>query len=271
MVRRAGIGATLASSMIFSIILISNFAVYYGSAGRASSYTQANIEDSFYDQGVVMEGTAAINTLSRLQSFLGANPLDCRSASSDAAVEIQSLSESDRVGSLDSQMVARLVEFGPRSDNLSIVAPFGGTPNGAIDLALTFQIEGESPDYGVSYLKNETHFVNLPVRLAEIAGDCLAAVSEVGASLSSMPVTNCTESVIAPLVEAAEQGPKLRASSDGFSLGVSFQILGTAACTTLFEVTVLQQGIAGPAGPFTVALRDWGIATFEQPPVQAGA
>ena len=271
MVRRAGIGATLASSMIFSMILVSNFAVYYASAGRAASYTQANIEDWFYDQGVVMEGAAAINTLVGLQSFLGANPLDCRSASSNAAAVIQSLSESDSVGGLDSRMVARLVESGPRSDNLSIVAPFGGAPNGALDLALAFQIGGEGPSYGVSYLKNETHFVNLPVRLAEIAGDCLAAISEIEASIRSMPVTNCTESAIAPLVEAAEQGPKLRASTDGFSLGLPFWVLGTAGCAILFEVTVLQQGIAGPVGPFSVALRDWGIATFEQPPVQARA
>ena len=263
MVYRRGVGATIASSMVFSIILISNFAVFYASESRETSYTQANVEDSFYDQGVAIESAAGINSLTRLQYFISARSLICGSAVAEVGEVAEGTVEADSSGGLNSYMTARTVTSGSVTDNLTAVAPYSGALSGALDLALTFRLEGEN-SLGVSYHRNETHLVNLPVRIASAAGTCLAAVADIREALDGMVVENCTSDVIAPLVEAAERGPMLTALTAGFTLDVSYRIAGTAVCAVYFEATLIQSAVSGPAGPFNLVLQQGGFATFRR-------
>ena len=271
MVRRRGVGATLASSMIFSIILISNFAVLYASETRARSDTQANVEDSFYDQAVAIEGAAGINTLVRLQSFLSGRPLICGSALAAVGAEIQGTVESDSSGGLDSYMTAGMVASASATDNLTVVAPFEGALSGALNLALNFRITGDDSAAGVSYRRSETHIVNLPVRIYAAVTDCLAVVSEIEGDLGSVVVANCTADEIGPQVAAAERGPISIARSDGFTADVAYRVVVMPECTVYFGVSLLQSGISGPAGPFNLELQERGSVTLQRPQPQQPA
>ena len=266
MVARAGIGATTASALIFSIILVSNFAVYYASQSRERSYSQANEADLLFDSGAALEVAAATNLLVGVQRFLGSAPLPCSGAVGAAAERALALGGVSHAGNLTLAAAPRVAYSGIAQDNLSALAPFAGYHSGALDFAVQFRIVSAGSPAGVAYDRTETHFLNLPVRLADAADDCEALVGAVKSALGASAPPNCTSAALAPLIARAASGPEAAGTRDGFSVGASFGILGQDPCVVDFQASVIQSGIAGPAGRFDVRLVEGARATVALSP-----
>ena len=266
MVRRVGVGATTASALIFSVILISNLAVYYASQGRELSYSRGNLADSYYVGGRALMGSEGTNALLRLQGFLGSGPFECQGAMDSAAKEVQGFGESETEGGVTSRVAVTLASAGASADNLSMLAPYAGYAPSGVSLALHFSVVGGLPASGVYYARDETHFVNLPVRLVALARDCTGALSDLEAALESSSPGNCTSTDLSPLVAAAAREPESAARLDGFGLGVSFEIKGQNPCSVALDVQIEQGGVQGPGGIFTVELKATGYASPERVP-----
>jgi hypothetical protein len=263
MAKRAGIGATMAAAVIFSIVLASNFAVYYAAQEDARLHSTSNAADALADESAVFEGAGGANILLREQAFLESNVLGCGSALAAVSVVISSLKDIQTSANLTVVTSATPALRGPAADNLSMLAPFGGYVLGLLDTALHEEAKGGEGVLGVSYFRNETHYVNLPVRITNMAGDCDQALSDIKGVVSSTVVPNCTASVVFPLIAAAAMSPSTEAGASGLRLAMDSTIVGVAPCSVDVTVTVSQVSVMGPAGNFRVELEGEVLAVFE--------
>ncbi len=263
MVRRSGIGATSASAVIFSIILLSNFAVYFASQSREKSYFQSDVENAFVDSAVALTGAGAADILMGVQSFLASRTFDCRDAVAQVSSWVNGTSASQKDGGITVDEWVQVAGAGPPQDNLTMLAPYNGFSQGGLDLALKTEAFGSDPGAGVSYAKNESHIVHLPVRLWAEAADCLQGVRYISEEIASENAANCTSSEVAPLMQAASQIPAGEASRDNFTFGLTYDFAYSGQCVVQFDVSLTQGGILGPGGTFSVAVQEAGSAAFE--------
>lgn len=255
MVRRLGIAAASASAVIFSILLASNLLVFAASQGRERMYLQADSADSLADNAEALMGAGGTNVLMEAQAALASTPLDCHSASGAVASIIGGLSDSQRSGDLFVNVSSSPYGGGTVGDNLSMLAPFGGSVSGEVDISLAMVASGNDSAAGVSLARSEVHLAHLPVRLGSLVADCLAAVSSISRAISAAGPPNCTRDALAPLVEGAGDAAATAAAADGFSFGLTFSAAAGASCTVSFAVTLGQRGIQGPEGPFSIQVR----------------
>jgi len=264
MAKRAGIGATVAAAVIFSIVLASSFTVYHAAQEDARLHSISNAADALADEGAAFEGAGGANILMKEQAFLESSILDCTSAPSTVSGEISSLTDVQRSANLTVVTSASPTLRGPVADNLSMLAPFGGYVRGFLDTALHEESKGSESALGVSYVRNETHYVNLPVRIGDMAADCEQALSEIEGVVSSTTLTNCTAPTVFPLIDAAAGGPNTKAMASGFIFAVDSKIVGVAPCSVKVTVTASEANVMGPEGAFTVELQDEALVDFEQ-------
>ncbi len=266
MVRRAGIGATAASAVVFSLILITNTTVFFASQDRARAYASSNVADFFADSSVVLAGTAGTNILVRAQMALSSAPLECEGANALVARLIWGLADVQTSGNLTLSATAALAPAGAEADNLSMLGPFAGFGPASINITFRTTAGGADSALGVSFAKNETHFAHLPLDLEGLVTLCLAAVRGISGALSSQETQNCTGPTVLPLVDVAARPYSAMASEEGFWIGVNSTIASSSPCSVRIEVSVEQEEIEGLAGYFSVRVQEEAIASFEQPP-----
>jgi hypothetical protein len=264
MAKRAGIGATVAAAVIFAIVLASSFAVYHAAQDDARLHSTSNAADTLADESAAFDGAGGVNILLKEQAFLESSILDCGSASGAVSIEISSLTDIQTSANLTVVTLAGPTLRGPAADNLSLLAPFGGYAQGFLDTVLHEESKGSESALGVSYLRDETHYANLPVRIGDMAGDCEQALSDIEAVASSTILTNCTASIVLPLIDAAAGGLNTKATASGFNFAVDSTIVGVAPCSVKVTVTVSQANVMGPAGAFRVELQDDALVDFER-------
>lgn len=264
MVKRRGIGATSASAVIFSVLLISNLALYVASQNREAMYRQSDAEDSLGDGEAAMAGASGADMLAHAQAFLGSETFDCPTAPVAVAAEVGALSDLQRVGNLTVSTSAEMAPGVQAGDNLSMLAPFNGSVSGDLDIALRVVATGEDRAAGVTLGKTETHLVHLPARLQAEYRDCTGAVVSLIDILSAALPYNCTATPVGPLVESASRASASAVAGDGFLFGLSYALTETIPCTVVFVVSVEQQDIQGPAGGFSVRMQEEGRASSGQ-------
>ena len=262
MVIHRGIGATSASAVVFTVILLSNLAVYLASQDRAQLYSQSNAEDSFGDLATALSGAGAINILLEVQSFLAANAFDCKNAMEAVSGSVGTMSDVQDAGTLTVHTSAQLTPTGPHQDNMSMLAPFDGFVQGDLDLSLSTIASGADQAMGVSYSKAEVHFAHLPVRLRAEQADCTEAVEGISNAIAEESEPNCTYSETSTLLQAASRIPAALAFRDGFTFGLTFSVTRTSPCTVGFVVSIAQVDIRGPGGRFSVGMLGPGTASF---------
>ena len=263
MAKRAGIGATVAAAVIFSIVLASNFAVYYAAQEDARLHSTSNAADALADESAAFEGAGGADILLKEQVFLESSILGCSTAGAVVSAEISSLTDIQTSANLTVVTVATPSLRGPTADNLSMIAPFGGYVTGFLDTTLHEEARGSESVLGVSYVRNETHYANLPVRIWDMAEDCNQAVSDIKRAVSSTVPPNCTTSIVSSLIAAASVGPSTKAMASGFRFAVDSTIGDVAPCSVKVTVTVSQANAIGPAGDFSVELQQEAFVDFE--------
>jgi hypothetical protein len=253
MVKRRGIGATMAASVVFSVLLVASLAVFVSSQARAGLYSASNAGDSLGDGFQIIEAAEGANVLLYVQDALGSGTLGCASALS----AIGSVSESQSEGNLTVTASAKPVVGGDLSDNLTALYPFDGSVSGALDLAVRFEGSGgDGP--GVTFSRVETHYVHMDARLEEEAANCLGAVMDIEETISGSTIANCSTKSIGPLVQEAEALPASVATRDGFSFRATYALSDAGACDVNFLVSLVQPDVTGPAGQFDVRLEQAG-------------
>ncbi len=263
MAERAGVGATVASAVVFSILLASSFSVYYAAQENARLHSVANAEDLLADYALAFAGAGATNILLREQAFLSSTVLDCSSAASTVSDQVAGLRDVQSSSNLTVTVIAEPASDGPTADNLSMLAPFGGFVRGFVNAALRVEAMGAVSSMGVSFSRSETHYANLPARIGLMAGDCNSALADISEALSNVPSPNCTESVVSPVVAGAAKGQAQDAAAQGLHFAVESAIAGTAPCSVSVVVTVSQSEIQGPAGNFTARLQGGELVDVE--------
>ncbi len=264
MVNRRGIGATSASAVIFSILLISNLALYVASQSRESLYTQADAEDVLGDGAVALAGAGAANILIVAQALLASGTFGCANAMMTVAGEVDGLTDVQRSGDLTVTTSAKLAQGDTAADNLSMLEPFNGSVAGVVNVALSvFASAGESVTR-VSFTKTETHLVHLPFRIQRASDDCTRAIQNVASSIQGIVPTNCTTPAIDKLMGNSIRTPASTAASDGFELSLQYSITENVPCSVSYKVSIEQSGIQGPVGEFSVRMQGEGSAAFGQ-------
>jgi hypothetical protein len=262
MVNRIGVGATSASALVFSVILVCNFAIYAASQDRAVLHAQADAEDLLNAEGTVLEGATVTNILLGAQSVLGSGPIYCSIAQGFVSTRLASLHDAQRTGPLSVSTSSVEVSGVDAADNLSMVFPFNGSAAGFLTLAVTSHTKTVESVAGVSLDRSVTHLVHLPVRWNAQVRDCIAAVAAISRSVSSSRASSCTSAVVPPLMANASSGPDSTARADGFDFALTYEILTDGRCAVSFTVTLGQTKIEGPGGGFSVLLEGGGVASF---------
>ena len=265
MVRRVGVGATAASAVIFSVLLLSNIIVFVAAQGREAHYAQADAEDSLADEATVLMGAGGTNLLLDAQLVLGSRTFGCDNPSDAAARLVDALSDVQSFGGLTARTVPVAEVNVTAGDNMSMVVPFNGSRAGDFDIALAISIAGHDAATGVLYNRTEDHLVHLPVRLDRMASDCKEALNALSAAVAASDGTNCTSAAVAPVIDGANEGRSAEAASDGFSYGLRYSVAAGASCAVTFVVSVEQPGIQGPGGMFSVKMQGEGSASFSPP------
>ena len=265
MVARLGVGATTASAVIFSVLLVSNLLVFAASQDRERLYSQSNAADSLGDQAAVLMAAGGVNVLLEAQTLFGAGVLGCPGALSAAGWIVGQLSDHQRSGGLALDVSAGVAEGGLVNDNLSMLAPFNGSVPGDVDISLAMAASGADNITGATLSRTEFHVVHLPVRLQSLAADCVSAFARVSDAVSNTPAPNCTVGAITPVMEALSRGPASSAAADGFGFSLGFSVTSGAVCTVGLQVSLQQPEVQGPGGPFTVRVQEGGLVAFGQP------
>jgi hypothetical protein len=262
--KRAGIGATVGAAVIFSILLASNFSVYYASQENLRLHATFNAEDVLSDSSIALAGAGGTNILLREETFLQSTTLNCSDAYASLSNEVGGLSDLQETANLTVVTTAGVSVGGPAKDNLTMLAPFGGYAPGLLNTVLHNEIRGGESALGVTYAKNETHYAHLPVPIAKMSGICDQATTEIRDLFSAVISPNCTASFVSTVLAAAVKGPASNATASGLYLRLESAVASTTPCSVVVRVSVGQVGIPGPGGEFSAKLQ-------EEEPVEFGA
>ena len=265
MVNRAGIAATSASAIVFSILLLSNFAIYVASENRATLYSQADFENYLGSYAVSFAGASGANVLTGVQSFLSSQTFNCTSAPSVIAGEMGAMKDSQSTSYINETASAQEAPESAAPDNLSSLAPFNGSLPGVLDVSLDVTEKGGSSPTGVWFSKTETHYLHLPVRLDAAVAECVEAVEDVVDAVSTDPLSNCTSSQVASFIGPLASELSSAASADGFLFHLVYAVTSGTSCSVGFQVSIEQANIQGIGGSFEVQLEENGTATFAGP------
>lgn len=262
--RRVAIGATMASSAIFAVLLFSNAVLVAAAAQGLGNASLVDGESKLYANAQVLGGVAATEILGGTQSLLSSAPFECDSALSTAYARLEGLTVS--LGDDGTQVKASVVQVPAEvtSDNFAMVKPYNGSLPGNLNLKVLIASSGLFPGGRVSYHLTESHALHLPVDLTTAVSFCLSAAEEITTSLAQAAQGNCSASDIAGLLS----GVSTRLSEAADSLGLRFSLrytLDQATCTASFVILVVQAGLQGPLGQFSWTVEERGSVTLQVP------
>ncbi|HEV2226329.1 MAG TPA: hypothetical protein VGR56_05935 [Nitrososphaerales archaeon] len=264
MVKRNGIGASAATAVIFSVLLISNFTVFIAAQDRQKLYIQAGAEDSLSNEAHVLAAVGAVGILGRAQDFLKAITFTCANAIESTSNLLASLSVIEQKDKLTVGTTASSAPSVAAFDNMSAIKPFDGSVSGDVDILLNIRASGADPPSGVAVERTEFHLVHLPVRLGAAASECASDVEILKSSLENSRPSNCTDSEIRPILSRVSATLSARAASAGFGLGVMYAIFHSWGCFVYFDLSITQGGIAGPHGSFSLRMQQADFAYLKQ-------
>jgi len=260
--KRSGVGATLAAAVVFSVILASNFAVFYAAQDDARLHALADAADTLADNAAAAEGAEAANILLSEQAFLGSHVFSCSGSSTEVSIEIADLRGTLSSANLEVDAVASTASWGPETDNLSMLVPFQGFHAGSLNTAIHYTISGGVNALAVFYHKNETHYVNLPVGISELAEVCNRSMDDIRGAVSSAQLAICTESAVSSFVAQATAGDSSDAKEMGFDFSVSAAVDNQWSCSFTVRVLIAQDNISGLAGNFSLQMQEGALLVF---------
>jgi hypothetical protein len=254
---RKAIAATLASVVLFTVLLIADATVMSAQDNLASSAQTSYIESRELLLEQSLAGTVSLQALAQVQAYLTSNLADCGSLPQ----YLESISASGSASGEDSGIAysanATATEEptgslqAVQADNLTVVAPFSGEVPGALNLVTVLSVKEVGGGGSVSLERHETHVLNLPISPDSASSLCASTLGSLAATLSRSPcnATLSQEAFDASLPELVDE-----AAAQGFSLTAGWGSSGGGACSVTYWVTLVEPGIVGVTGSF-----DWTV------------
>ena len=263
MVKRRAIGASTASAVIFSVVLLSNLAMFAASQDRASLYDTAEVEASLSDTALALTASVAVNLLTSLQSFLASTTMACSDVMGAVSSYVPTIIDREEAGGVAVTASARMTG-GALGDNLSLLRPFNGSVPGMLDLLARFDSQGGSGSSGVWLDRTESHALHLPVMLDGGASACAEAVGLASESASATAMPNCTSTAIDSWLSSTTSSLRDAAQTDGFVLSTAVDGLASSPCSVSYLILAVGT-FEGVSGTVSVRFEESGNATFAQP------
>lgn len=258
---RRAVAATLASVIIFTMMLVANAAVYSSENGYLASVRLSSVQVGEVGYATLLEGSSTYNSLARTQSFLQSTPMDCPSWQS--YLDSISGSASD-VGTEQSVSfsAASSWSYAPVSSSLHgtafLPSQFDGYSSGELNVQVSTDISETYLGGLPSYSTDGAQVVHLGVQPEAAAAGCLSALSDLGSALSA--TASCNSSAVAELVSQARvhypllssydagASPSLTAGRCVVDYWVRTSLVGTGV-SGAFEWTVFGDGSLSTAVP----------------------
>lgn len=239
-----------------TVLVVADATVMTAQDDLASSAQYSHLESREHLLYLSLAGSLSLDLLSQAQAYLSANPADCGSlglylasvsASSSARGEDSGIGYSANATVLGLQSAPP-----PEADNLTLLSPFSGYLVGALNVEAALSVEELGGGGSVSLERTETHVLNLPIAVDSASSLCASALSSLASALSSSP---CNATVEQEAFAYVLPGLVQQAAALGFTLTAGW---GSAGCSAAYWVTLVEPGVAGPAGSFDWTVRGSG-------------
>ncbi len=259
---RRAVAATLASVVIFTMMLVTNAAVYSSENGYLASVRLSSVQVGEVTYASLLEGSAAYNSLAQTQSFLQSTPMDC----SSLQPYLDSISgTASRAGTEESISFSSMSSWDYASAGSSLPgtvllpSQLDGYSSGELNVQVS-TVVAESYLGGLpSYSVRNAQVVHLGVQPEAVAAGCLSALSDLRSVLSA--TVSCNSSALAELVSLARVRYPLLSTYDAGASGS----LSDGRCTVDYWVrTSLAE--TGVSGAFEWTVFDDGSLSTVVPP-----
>ena len=258
---RRAVAATLASVVIFTMMLVANAAVYSSENGYLASVRLSSVQVAEVDYATLLEGSSAYDSLAQTQSFLQSTPMDCSSwqsylGSISGSATSGGTEQSVSYSSASSWSYASVPSSLPGTTLLA--SQFDGYSSGELNIEISTEVSETYLGGLPSYSAHDTQVVHLGVQPEAAAAGCLSALSDLKSVLSS--TVSCNSSLVAEQVsQALARYPALSsydagasASLEGDGCFVNYWVrtsLVGAGVSGAFEWTVFGDGSLSTAVP----------------------
>lgn len=249
---RKAVASTLAAVVLFTVLVVADATVMSAQQNLAATAQVTHLESREQLLEQASMGVASLQALAQLESYLSSNPADCPAIQEYLA----SLSAEGSSSGVDSGIsystnatASLLASPAPQSDNLTVASPFAGYSPTAADFRVTLSVEESSPGGAVTLSRREAHVLNLPISPGAASSLCGSSLASLAAALSRSPCNATSEEAA---FDSVLPGLESAAAAVGFSLTAGWA--GSGACAASYWVTLVEDGVAGPAGSF-----DWTV------------
>lgn len=262
MARRKAIGATLVATVVFGALIVASGVALAGAEQGSMLAVEGSAESRMAAQGQLLMGAALLTLLDRAQLTLSAGVLPC--AGTIGAIQRALSGSAVTVAARWLEASAAVESVGDASghDNESLLGQFAGSQPGLLGISAGASAAGFLGAGFVSYHKQETHLLNLPVDLAGATSLCQAEAHFVQRSLAPLSQDLCNASVAAREVQRLAGTSAERTSHGVFSLHLSLNY-DPSTCSVGYVVQVSEAGVVGPLGRFTWSVEQAGSVTGE--------
>ncbi len=248
---RRGIGAAVASAVLFSSLLLASAALSV-SADRLAGYASlADDESSLRIDALLLQGAVALAVLDAVQSAASSRTFSCPVADADlgraiAGVQVVATSEG-----LMAEANVSDSSSDPRSITPLLAGPFGGWSTTGLNLTVQMTVDGSDSSGLVTYNYSGSQRLHLPFDPSETGGFCLRALSSLEREVESIQPPTCNSTLIESLTAGTVISLRQQGVDMGLSVEATFGPSPDSACSLELGVTVGEAGVQGPAGPFT--------------------
>ena len=253
---RKAVAATIASVVLFSVLVVANATVMSAQDNLASSAQLASVESRELLLEQSSAGGVSLQVLAQVQGYLSSHAADC-----DALQQyLGSIIASGEVSGMDSGVAysanATATELPPTSsqvgqqDNLTMINPFSGDVPGALDIQTSISVKETGGGGSVSLVRHETHVLNLPISPSSASSLCATAL---GSIVSALSRPRCNSTLEEAAFESVLPGLAEEAAAQGFTLTAGWGSSG-ASCAASYWVTLVERGVVGVTGSF-----DWTV------------
>jgi hypothetical protein len=260
------VAATIASVIVFTTMLLANAAVYSAENSYlgASNLSAAQLQEHNY--ALLFVGLSSFSSLAKAQSFLQSTPMDCSSPqpyldSLAGSQGSEGKNQSVWYSVESSWSYAAESGFASAPGDALLPAQFDGYSGGDLNLQVTTNVDETFAGGLPSLSAQSIEVVHIPVQPLRAASQCLSALSELRAALST--VHSCNSAVVSQYVSLARTRSAVLGS---FDAGASTSTVG-GRCVVSYWVTTTETGLQGVSGAFQWTVFGSGSLSTLSPPV----
>lgn len=251
---RKGVACTLASVVLFTMLLMANSSLVVGEGDLAETTQLSHLESRELLLGDILVGEASMQLLAQAQGYLASQPAECGSlpAYLDGVTSNATLAGGQGGVAYTVNADGSHWEGGSADDNLTILSPFVGADATSLDMRIVVALNETAGGGTVTRFRQESHLLHIPISPLSAAFLCGSVLGGLGEALAGVPPCNATSAAAA--FSAALPPLVSEAGSLGFTLDAGWSLEGSQGCSVAYWFTLVEPGVEGVTGDF-----DWTV------------